>query len=331
MMFIARKPSDSERGAALLSILMVVAAMSIAALIAVEAIARATRLASITNDRSVAFWYTRSAEAAGSSLVSELLQLTEGRLADNTPWVGAPITFPIDEGVIVAQLDDASNCFNLNALADRQDEIWIVENAQFTKLKLLFEAQGFGAYETDQMAESIADWIDSDTLSRPNGAEDTYYTALEPAYRSAAGPLENVRELLAIGPFTPERYEAVRRLVCVRDSTDQSVLNLNTLTDETAPLLVSLFSEEIQPEVARRLVEDRPLGGWQSVEQFLEAEQVSAIEESYRDPASIDVVSTYFEINGTVSLSLLATRFELLYEVDNLGRGALVWRRYGDE
>ena len=322
---------DRESGAALLSILLVVAAMSVVALVAVEAITRATRLATITTDRAENFWYVRSSEAAGGSLVSELLRLTEGRLVDVTPRVGQPITFPLEDGVIMAQLDDASNCFNLNALASREDDVWTVDETEYNRLNRTLTAYGFGGYEADEMSDAIADWIDSDTLSRPNGAEDAYYTALDPAYRSAGGPLESMRELLSIGPFTPERFEAVRPILCVRPSRDPSVLNINTLRPEQSALLTGLFSAELEPEVARRLIEERPLGGWPSTEAFLAMEAVQQITESEIDSGAIDVLSRQFSIIGSVSVSQLVTRFELLYEVDNTGRGALVWRRYGDE
>ena len=325
------RQAKKEQGAALLSILLVVAAMSVVALIAVEAITRATRLAVLTNERTSTFWYVRSAEAAGGSLVSELLRQTNGRLVDVTPRVGEPITFPLEDGVIIAQLDDLSNCFNLNALASRDDDAWTVDPAELTRLKQTLTAQGFGEYESDLFGDAIADWIDSDTASRPNGAEDNYYMALDPAYRSAGGPLENMRELLSIGPFTPESYMAVQTVLCVHPSTEQSTLNLNTIRPDQSALIVGLFSPEMEPDVAQSLIEARPLGGWGNIEQFMALEPVSQIATAETDTGAIDVVSRYFGIEGTVSVSQLVTRFELLYEVDNTGRGALVWRRYGDD
>lgn len=322
---------QGERGAALLSILFIVAAMSVVALLAVEAITRATRLATITTDRTETFWYVRSSEAAGSSLVSELLRVTEGRLIDITPRVGEPITFPLEEGVIVAQIDEASNCFNLNALAEREEAVWVADVAALTSLKQTLEAHGFGGYEADELADAIADWIDTDSSTRPNGAEDNIYTELDPAYRSAGGPLDNMRELLSIAPFTPERYLAVQSILCVRPSRDQSVLNVNTLRADQTALLTGLFSAELEPEAARRLIEERPLGGWPSAEAFINLDPIQQITASEMDTGAIDIVSRYFGIRGQVSVSQLATRFELLYEVDNTGRGALVWRRYGDE
>ncbi|MEL6567806.1 MAG: type II secretion system minor pseudopilin GspK [Pseudomonadota bacterium] len=325
------KPSTGDTGAALLSVLMVVAAMSVVVLVSVEAISRATRLSQLTSQRAESFWFARSAEAAGRSYVTTLIDLTEGRLNDATPRVGEVITQPLENGALSARLDDATNCFNLNALAEPSEQGWSIDPDQLVRLSRLFRSQGFGDYESSQMAESIADWIDSDTVSRPAGGEDGYYSGLDPSYRTPGNPIESIRELRAIGPFNEERYLAVQNVLCVRPELTQTVLNLNTLRTDQAGLITSLFSAELEPEVARRLIAERPLGGWQTAQGFLDLEPVVEISNDATNVAALDVVSTHFAISGQVAISQKTTRFELLYGVDNTNSAALLWRRYGDD
>jgi type II secretory pathway component PulK len=53
---------------------------------------------------------------------------------------------------------------------------------------------------------SILDWIDEDDVPNPDGAEDDYYSRLEPAYNCKDGPMDNIEELLLIKGITPEIY-----------------------------------------------------------------------------------------------------------------------------
>jgi DNA uptake protein ComE-like DNA-binding protein len=57
---------------------------------------------------------------------------------------------------------------------------------------------------TEDVANSILDWIDPDSDSRPNGAEDDYYTGLIPPYHCKNGPLDSLEELLLVKGVTPQ-------------------------------------------------------------------------------------------------------------------------------
>jgi DNA uptake protein ComE-like DNA-binding protein len=57
---------------------------------------------------------------------------------------------------------------------------------------------------TEDVADAILDWIDTDDEPRELGAESEYYTALEPPYRPKNGPLDTVEELLRVKGITPQ-------------------------------------------------------------------------------------------------------------------------------
>ncbi len=57
---------------------------------------------------------------------------------------------------------------------------------------------------TDEVANAIVDWIDSDTTPRTGGAESDYYGGLSPAYRCKNGPLDSIEELLLVKGVTKE-------------------------------------------------------------------------------------------------------------------------------
>ncbi len=91
-------------------------------------------------------------------------------------------------------LTDESIRLNLNALM-------IAEEQQEDGGKELLKAL---PAMTDEIAESILDWIDEDDDPRPLGAEVDYYSSLAPAYAPKNGPLESVEELLLVRGVTPQ-------------------------------------------------------------------------------------------------------------------------------
>lgn len=56
---------------------------------------------------------------------------------------------------------------------------------------------------TEDTADAILDWLDSDEEARPYGAEAEYYNALPTSYSPANGPLQSVEELLLVRGVTP--------------------------------------------------------------------------------------------------------------------------------
>ena len=56
---------------------------------------------------------------------------------------------------------------------------------------------------TDDVANSILDWLDPDDTPRSDGAEDDYYSSLPNPYHCKNGPLDSLEELLLVKGVTP--------------------------------------------------------------------------------------------------------------------------------
>lgn len=90
-------------------------------------------------------------------------------------------------------LENESSRLNLNTvlLADNYEE----DGAQL----LLMALPGM----TEPVADAILDWIDADDEPRVLGAEQDYYTSLDPPYQPRNGPLQTIEELLLVRGVTP--------------------------------------------------------------------------------------------------------------------------------
>ncbi|MBL8250128.1 MAG: type II secretion system minor pseudopilin GspK, partial [Candidatus Competibacter sp.] len=121
-----------------------------------------------------------------------------------------------------------------------------------------------------ELAQAIVDWIDSDQDPLfPDGAEDSDYNVLTPPYLAANRPMLSVSELRAIKGVDRESYEKLAPLVCALPS--DAPLNVNT-----APALVlAALVEDQDPKDIERALENRPTDGYKSVEEFLDAANLS--------------------------------------------------------
>lgn len=57
---------------------------------------------------------------------------------------------------------------------------------------------------TEDVANAIVDWVDTDDTERASGAESSYYQSQPNAYRTKNGPLNSLDELLFVKGVTPE-------------------------------------------------------------------------------------------------------------------------------
>ncbi len=91
-------------------------------------------------------------------------------------------------------LQDESTRLNLNTLLLADS---VTENGG---RDLLMALPGM----TEEIADSILDWIDPDDEAREFGAEAEYYEQLSPPYTAKNGPLDTIGELLLVRGVTPQ-------------------------------------------------------------------------------------------------------------------------------
>ena len=83
-------------------------------------------------------------------------------------------------------------------------------------------------YMTEEIADAIRDWVDTDDTSRDYGVETEYYESLSPPYTAKNGPLETIDELLLVRGVTPE-------LLYGEDANRNGLLDPNEDDGELSP------------------------------------------------------------------------------------------------
>lgn len=286
---------QSERGAALLAVLVLVVIMSAIAAGAFERLRLSTAMAlnGAALDQARAY-------ALG---VEDLLALRIDDLAGEDSyvttlagdWNGTERRIPLPgEGIAVGTIRDGGNCFNLNSLVEGDVTATLVQRpAAIEQFVGLMAVIGLPQPAARRIAAASADWADSDSETGPQGAEDSAYSGGAPAYRTGNTLFADVTELRAVAGVTPEIYRQLRPYVCALPAADMSPINVNTLLPRDAPLLAMFAPGKTGVDRARGLIGARPPAGWRNTYDFWRSAEQAGLETS-ADPMSQLQLKTYW-------------------------------------
>ncbi len=255
--------SAQDRGAALLSVLLLVAVMAVIAATALDRLTLATRIAGATASMDQA----RAFALAGEALVlRRAADIAQSRRAD---WLERAYPLPIPGGRATGRLDDATNCFNLNALvAETAPGRYIQRPSAVRQFAALARLSGIADGEAAAIAAAAADWIDSDAAEGPLGAEDAAYRSRTPAMLPANTLMADSRELAQVRGVTPAHFQRLARWICALPVADPVRVNINSLRDGEALLVAALWAERLSVGQVRAALAARPADGYGSAARF---------------------------------------------------------------
>ncbi len=300
---------DSEAGAALLTVLLLVAILAVIAAIALDRLILAGRMTRniVSADQGRA--YLIAAEQIAGTRIEDLLASRADRTTLTGDWLGTPQVMTVPGGSVTARVRDGGNCFNLNSLVQRSGPVPGVVGRPLVARRLgidqfsgLMRLLGIDRTTADQVAVSAADWIDNDAVPGPGGAEDDFYLGLKPPYRTANDLMADPSELRMVSAVTPEIYQRVRPWICTLPGTILSPINVNTLLPEQAVLLAMLSPDKLSIETARQLLASRPLDGYGSLPAFWAQGPLAGLGLPEKVVQQVQQKSRWFEVAFSVDL-----------------------------
>lgn len=277
------------RGIALITVLLVVAIATILAAGMLRAQHQALQYAAGLFNQDQAWLYTQGAE----DFVCELLRQDfdddkRGAAQVDYPgeaWAKPFPPFPVNGGMIKAHVFDQQGRFNLN-------RIWH-DNATDIVAMAIFQRLLKSLDLPQTLAPALTDWMDTDNeTTGSDGAEDDYYSRLEPPYRVANQPLYDVSELRLIKGFTPEIIARLKPYISTLPAT--ALLNVNT----SDPLILAALSPNMSTRNATELSSQQPVKGYANVDEFLGQPVFNGLDPAQKSAlrAQLDVRSHYFQL-----------------------------------
>ncbi len=330
--------SEGERGAALLTVLLLVSVIAVIAATSLDRLRLSTRLTGNAGAMMQADAFLQSAEHVALSQAA-LLRAGGGAAPSlEDAAIGQPRTIPVDGGVMTVVLQDGSNCFNLNGLVrsaaapDVGDVVgdsvgpYVADRSAMTIFSNLMQLVGIDANRASQITASAADWIDTDNTALPGGAEDTSYRNRNPAYLPPNGPMAHISELKAVEGMDAQSWDRIRPYVCALPDRAPAAINVNTLRPDQSVLLSMLSPDELPPATAKSILANRPTGGYGSLLRFWAMPGLAELDNRNELAKLTSVTSRYFLLEADVDYGGIMARELALIDASN-ERPWVVWRQ----
>lgn len=322
--------SKDEKGAVLITVLLLVTFMSALAVSMMDDIRTAIRQTANVRLVNQAHWFARGAEELAEQAIAASWSRAPGRSTLNDVWSQTPTVFPVDGGYIEGRIIDRSNCFNLNSVVEgdgeRRYERSEMGAEQYFKLLLSI---GLSEGDAEGLVGGLVDWIDSDSVPTNRGAEDAYYMTLQSPHRTANTLIVQPTELRAIRGYVEPVYQRVSPFVCALPHSNPSFLNVNTILPEQAPLLMMLVGDELTEPAARQTITERPDAGFRSLQEFWAHRSFAGLGISEQMKGQVSVRTRYFESRADVVLGQAFVTVTTLFEQDSDGTIRKVLRHQG--
>ena len=324
-----RKPGqhEGERGAALATVLVMVAVMSMVAIGVLDAARFSVQRTQNQTQMDQVRWYMLGAEAYAISRIDQVLAHGDSSLASLSGLLGQTITLPLDDGVMQVTVSDGANCFNLNSLVSQEEAGPAIASeagqARFARLLSVI-----GISPARALAASAADWIDADNVPALGGAEDQAYGGSQGVYVPPNQLMGDVSEIRAINGFDAGIVGRLSRFVCARPTMAPNAISVNALRPEQAPLLSAIFGPGLPLVSAEAVIRARPVEGWKTLEAFFADPRLSVIQLSDESRGMFTLLSRWYVIGVRVNYADMVETSVVLVDTVS-GHGRVVRRVFG--
>lgn len=320
-----------REGMALLTVLLLVAVMSVVAVALLDDVRFSVRRTTNAEIGGQAQWLASGAELLARDRIKRLVQINPTRTPLQPEWNGRRLDFPVDAGSISATVTDGQACFNLNSVVLGVGEDLVARPEGAAQFRALGRAVGVPDSRMRAIADALTDWLDADNVALPLGAEDGAYAGLATPYRTAGVMLAEVSELRAVKGVDADAYRRLRPYVCALPTSQLSPLNVNTLTPTQAPLITMLTGGAVGPERARALIARRPRDGWANGEAFWSQSELSGFTPDDDVRAQATVLTRFFRLRVDVDYAGVRAVRTALLEARSDGAVRTVIQRWTPE
>ncbi|MBB6054577.1 type II secretion system minor pseudopilin GspK [Tolumonas osonensis] len=278
------------------------------------------------------YWYLLGSENLISKILIQDFKDNPEKTSLNQYWATEGQIFPVESSTLQGVVRDQQACFNLNALSNNiTDETAITASATYraTVFQDLLINLGAEEYRAQQITAAVQDWLDTNTIVRSLGAEDSEYEAQTPPYLPANGRMLDVSELRAVRGMDATLYRRLLPQVCVIPETTLQI-NPNTLRPIHAPLLAAMFLNDLSIDDAHSILEQRPPEGWDSVASFLELNALSnTTSAGDQVQSALTIKSFYFLATLQADTDNYQSRLISLFQRQSNNQVTVIRRHFG--
>ena len=159
----------------------------------------------------------------------------------------SPIEIPLERGNVEAQIEDKSDCFNLNLIVTNNEELKTktINQDELLFFKNLLSSLEIPSDSIESISASLIDWLDEDDFPDTyNGAEDFYYSNLKTPYLTSNQYMQNISELRKVKGVTEVIYKKIEPYICALP-TNMKFININSISPLKPKILVALSENKL--------------------------------------------------------------------------------------
>jgi general secretion pathway protein K len=242
-----------------------------------------------------------STAASGIGGTSAAQSSRQGADYYSEPWHNNPdlVDHELGEGTFTVQVVDEQSKLNVNVLTPEQ---W----------RVLLRACGVDSETATVISDSVADWIDKDSLARTNGAEDDYYMGLPPEeggpYHCKNAALDRIEELLLVRGVTRDIFYGHT----AESATDSDLTGIGQFLTalpfakvnvNTAPPQVLQCIPGVTPDMAEKLVRyrqgDDGIDGTDDDKPFQSVDEIATVWSGMLSRNSFQALRNYLDIKSS--------------------------------
>ena len=320
------KSSSSQKGGALITVLILVVILSFLVLSISQLATLATKRAIASRNHSEIYWRAVGIEALAQSAINTALAQSENAaLSADSPLFATVYNLPMEGAIASLAFADDTRCLNLNSFLNPQSSSTSNINPQVREeLSALAETLALSGADVEAFMSAAVDWIDPDDFQEARGAEDSFYTALPTPYRSGAGPIAAVSELRAMAGVTADLYRQLSPYLCAHPETTPTEVNVNHLTPEDAPLLAAILGGKSLAE-AQNTIASLPPGGYQDINEFYSSLSIAVPSET-----RLGVQSKYITAKGSILQGEISLELTIYFSINGTSASVMSRRIGGD-
>lgn len=167
----------------------------------------------------------------------------------------------------------------------------------------------------NNLTDSLSDWIDSDDIPRPGGAEVVQYRGSKRPYKPRNNYPETLDELLLVNGFTPEVFGVVNRYLTVYSA--DGLVNINTAPKE----VLMALSDEMTGALADEIIKKRKQAPFRDRSDIVKVPGFERVGIGLQD--RITTTSRTFRVFSRAQAGETVREVEAVIQ---LGGGVLYWR-----
>jgi len=323
-----------QQGVALIIVLLIVAIVSVLATEMGSRLQLQIKRASNIKENNQAYWYAMGAEQYARKSIKQLMNEDGDVIHLEQPW-NQEFVYPIEGGGIQAQLVDMQSCFNLNAL--RVPKIGSKGtpegNSSLPKRMLAFKRlldevePAIPSYNIDVLLNSLVDWLDEDDNISDLGAEDSEYESLQFPYVAANNYMVHKSELRLINGVEVPWLRELLKLVCVLPNDNLFKINVNTVSEENAAIIVAASGLTLSD--AKAILSNRGSKGFEKTVDFLSSREIQALPPLSEEQKDwFDVKTSHFILHTKTKYNDATFAMQTLFKVDESKNVSVIRRDF---